>query len=338
MKVALVRGGYLNNFEAQNYVNLGRSVKITAVSSLNSLHQDFPLEIIKLTSLYDFSFPSWLANRTLGDRQILFGLKNAVKEFDIVHTADPHYYYSYQLAKLRKEKKIKYLISTSWETIPFNNESTVAKKRIKRFTIRHIDRFLCYSQRANSSLIKEGVSPKKISLIRLGVDLTKFKSKKPKKHARVRVLFAGRAVPEKGLNDLRSAIKNLNVPTKVELLVAERIPYDKMPDAYNLADIFVMPSKTTKTWEEQYGMVLLEAMASGLAIIAYRSGAIPELLGSAGVLVPEGDVAKLTKELERLVASAEKRRKLGQLARKRAELLFDSRNFGSELRALYKQV
>jgi len=344
MKVALVRGGYLNNFEGQNYATLGKSIKLTAISSLKPLHSHFRFPVIKLPSLYDLAFSTWLANRTLGDRQILFGLDNVVREYDIVHTADPHYYYSYQLAKLRKEKSIRCLISTSWETIPFNNESTHAKKTIKRFTMKHIDRFLCYSDKAKKSLIKEGVSSRKISVIRLGVDLAKFKAKSEKLKVnkrqgdKVRVLFVGRDVPEKGLADLRGSIKHLIEPERVELLVASDIPYEKMPEVYKLSDIFVMPSKTTKTWEEQYGMVLIEAMASGLPIIAYRSGAIPELLGQAGILIPEGNVRKLSKALADLVLSVDKRTKLGRLARKRAEKLFDSRRFSLEVAKLYKQV
>lgn len=341
MKVALVRGGYLNNFEGQNYASLGRSIQIAAISSLNPIHTSFPFPVIKLPSLYDTPLPNYIANRTLGDRQILFGLEKTMKEFDIVHTADSHYYYSYQLAKLRKDGKIKHLISTTWETIPFNNESTSAKKRIKRFTMKHVDRFLCYSDRAKECLIKEGVNSKKITLVNLGIDLSRFKKLKEHnahKTSKVSVLFVGRDVPEKGLSDLRDSIKHLIEPDKVKLLVAGNISYDKMPDVYRLADIFVMPSKTTKTWEEQYGMVLLEAMASGLPILAYRSGAIPELLGSAGILVPEGNIAKLTKELEALINSPSKRKKLGRLARKRAEKLFDSRKFSLEVRKLYKQV
>ena len=111
MKVALVRGGYLNNFEGQNYVKLGKSIKVTAISSLSSIHKNFKFPVIKLLSLYDFGLPTWIANRTLGDRQVLFGLGNAVKNYDVVHTADPHYYYSYQLAKLRKKE---IYLHTSW--------------------------------------------------------------------------------------------------------------------------------------------------------------------------------------------------------------------------------
>ena len=342
MKVALVRGAYLNNFEGQNYSELSNTVQVTGIASKKPIHSEFSFPVDKLLSLTDFGFPSWIANRTIGDKHYLFGLEKAVKGFDIVHTADPHYYYTYQLAMLRKQGKIKKLIATSWDTIPFNNESVEAKKRIKYFSMKYIDHFICYTNRAKKCLKAEGVNPNKITVIPLGVDLNKFKPT-PKvnsrsKSGKLRILFTGRDVVEKGLSDLRTSINQLIEEGDVELLVAGNVQYDRMPEVYRLADIFVIPSKTTKTWEEQYGMSLVEAMASGLPIVAYSSGSIPEILGSVGILVPEGSTRALKKELTNLVASSSKRLRLGNVARKRAENVYDSAAFGRRIKSFYVSV
>lgn len=342
MKIAFVRGAYLNNFEGQNFSGLPKTVKLTGISSKRPLHSVFPFPVRKLLSLTDFGVPNWLANRTIGDNQCLFGLEETVQEFDIIHTADPHYYYTYQLAKLRRSGKIKKLISTSWETIPFNNESIATKKRIKRFSMKYIDHFICYTDRAKKCLLKEGVKAQKISVIPLGVDLNTFKpAVKPSslpKNRKIRILFTGRDVPEKGLQDLRTSMTPLLEAGKVELLVAGNIPYDQMADAYRLADIFVMPSKTTETWEEQYGMSLIEAMASGLPIVAYRSGSIPEVLGKSGILVKEGDVKSFTKHLEALVYSLSTRIKLSRLSRSHAEKIYNSRIFSKQITTFYASL
>jgi glycosyltransferase involved in cell wall biosynthesis len=63
----------------------------------------------------------------------------------------------------------------------------------------------------------------------------------------------------------------------------------------NAADVVVLPSISTPQWVEQYGRVAPEAMACGCVVLAARSGALPELVGDAGFLVPEGDVAALTR-------------------------------------------
>ncbi len=332
MRIALVRGAYLNNFEMQNYHFKNKDIALTAISSKRSIHSEFPFPVIKLPSVSDLPIPHQVTNRTLGDSQLLFGLGKVVASFDIVHTADPHYYYSYQLAKQRKEHRIKRLIATSWETIPFNNESVAQKKRIKQFTMKYIDHYLCYCMQAKESLLKEGVSPSKITVIHLGVKLrTFFPSKKALSSQKLKVLFTGRNVPEKGYDDLERAVAQT-----MRMVTARHVPYEKMPEQYRHADIFVMPSKTSKTWEEQYGMSLIEALASGLPIIAYRSGSLPELLGDAGILVKEGDVRELAKQLHRLSKDANLRQKLGTMARRRAQLYFDSANTARRLQSFYE--
>lgn len=88
----------------------------------------------------------------------------------------------------------------------------------------------------------------------------------------------------------------------------------EMASFMRAADIVVVPS----LWEEQYGRVAAEAMAVGAAVVANRRGALPEILGDAGLLVPSGDVGALRAALARLLDDAEERRRLGEAAARRA--------------------
>ncbi len=103
------------------------------------------------------------------------------------------------------------------------------------------------------------------------------------------------------------------------VVTVEQKSYEEMPKVYQQADILVVPSKRIKTWEEQYGMILVEAMASGLPIIAYHSGAIPEVLNKAGLLVKEGDIDGLTDAIIKLIKDEKLREKLGRMGRERVE-------------------
>jgi len=344
IKVALVRGKYLNNFEGQNYNFNKKEIELTGISSFFPIHHNFPFPIIKLPSLADLGnnrLLKFAANRILGDSQMLFGLEKLAEKFDIFHTADPHYYYSYQLARLRKKRLIKKLIVTSWETIPFNNERIKKKREIKRFVLKQADYFICYTSKAKECLIKEGVDKRKIEVVRLGVDLDKFKIRNLKfkntsQNAKsINVLFAGRMVKEKGIDDLKKAIVNL---PDVNLIVANSINYQEMPRVYNQADILIMPSKKTKTWEEQYGMVLVEAMASGLPIVAYDTGAISEVLGETGIMVKENDIVFLIRNLKKLISDKDLRTKIGRIERKRAKLEFDSIKTNKKITEIYKKI
>ncbi len=361
IKVAFVRGKYLNNYEGQNYRFTRNKVALSAIASRFPLDAKVNFPLIKLPSLSDFDsrLTRIIANRTLGDEQILFGLKKYASEFDIFHSADPHYYYSYQLARLRQRNTIKRLLLTSWETIPFNNESVYRKRFIKQFSRKNADFFLCYTQKAKICLIKEGVDASKIKIIKLGVDIRRFQKKRNIATRNLTLLFVGRLVEEKGIRDLYEAFKKVKakklriigegpLKSKLEQLIGkddleksvtiENKNYHQMPNVYQSADIFVMPSKRTETWEEQYGMVLIEAMASGLPIIAYNTGAIGENLENTGILIRENDVNGLARGVMRLIQDETLRLKLGTMGRKRAEEIFDSRKFAKEIVNLYEAL
>ncbi len=344
IKVALVRGKYLNNFEGQNYLFDQKKIKLTAISSYWPINKNFPFPVIRLFSPADLQNifflekpVKFLLNRILGDSQLLLGLENLYRDFDIFHTADPHYFYSYQLAKLRAQNKISKLIATSWETIPFNNESVPQKKFIKKFTQRNIDFFICYTQKAKECLIKEGVPEEKIAVVKLGVDLKKFRppDQKPKS-ATAQILFVGRAVDEKGINDLKKAIKGLKANLKI--VKFGTLDYSAMPKIYQKADLLIFPSKKTKTWEEQYGMVLVEAMASALPIVAYDSGAIKEVVGEAGILVPENNLQQLALKVKYLTDNKKQRLKIGKMGRRRAEKYYDARKTSQALKKIYETI
>lgn len=367
INAALVRGAYLNNFEGQNYLFKNTSVLLTGISSLLPIHKTFPFNVIRLPSVADIPFFQreirFVSNRIIGDSQILFGLEKYSSLFDIFHTADPHYYYSYQLAKLRNKNKIKKLIVTSWETIPFNNEIIPIKKKNKYFVLNNADHFLCYTERAKECLIREGVEISKISVINLGVDLSVFNKTSNKKNGYTTILFVGRLVEEKGIMDVYEVfkklyMKNKNIRLRIlgngtlkhkltkrivsdnlnDFISIETSTYKQIPEVYKESDIFILPSKSTNKWEEQYGMVFVEAMASGLPIVTYDTGAIKEIVGESGIICKENDMQTLYRSLHALITDKNKRLKIGTMGRRRAEEKFDSRIAAKKILELYKSV
>ena len=73
---------------------------------------------------------------------------------------------------------------------------------------------------------------------------------------------------------------------------------DDLARRYRSFDVVAVPSVDTPGWSEQFCRVAVEAMASGVPVIASRAGALPEVLGSAGVLVAPGDAGALGAALE----------------------------------------
>lgn len=365
MKISFIRGAYLNNFEGQNF-----NLPITGYSSLFPLDVNVPFPLVRLPSIADLQeIPflekpiKYMANRTLGDSQILFGLEKNIIDSDIVHIADPHYYYSYQAAQLKEKGKVKKLVSTWWETIPFNNESTKAKKRIKKYTMNKVDMFVCYTEQAKKCLLTEGINTQRIKVIPLGVDLHAFTPDLKRKEKRLTILFVGRLVEEKGVLDLYEAFKIIvrnvqhatlrivgagpleNTIRKLiqkdgfqDIATIGHKSYQEMPDIFKQADILCVPSKKIKTWEEQLGMVFIEAMASGVPIVSYDTGVIKSIVEKGGIIVSENDTSGIAAAITQLIEGKELRHKIGTIGRERAELLFDAKKTAMQMSELYEQL
>ncbi len=214
MRIAFIRGAFLNNFELANYKYLNKNQRITLFSSLYPLDRKFPFECQKLlspTDLPEFPGKFSLLNRIFGDVHKLFGLEKQLTGFDIGHYAENYYYYTYQ-ALIAKHKDLKKkVVSTIWENITYNNEGIPFRKKIKKLAYRDVDKFLCVSGQAKKALIKEGVNPEKIEVVYPGVDPERFSYQIPRKTFKnvVNLLFVGRLVKEKGIYDLFEAFKNI---------------------------------------------------------------------------------------------------------------------------------
>lgn len=340
--IHIIRANHANMYELQNYVGLD-------VDVITSRH---PLTLITLphtalwspTDLLHFPYRKQIMNRLFGGEQWLLGLNNYLHKYtdesihrNVVHTAETYTPYTHQAVQLRKSGIIKKLVCTCWETIPHANEKFARVRKWKKVAYEYVDIFHTPTKRAKQALISEGVDPKKIVVIPYGVDLSVFhpsdlqgqalKDQKPV------VLTVARKVPEKGLDIHREVARQLS--DIAEFRWVDSASYCDIPAIYNSADIFFLPSQSTSTWEEQYGMSLIEAMACGLPIVTSTSGAIPEVVGDAGIKLREFDVDKMVKTLRDLIQNPEKRRELSRLSLARAKSFYDSKKISKHLSKLY---
>jgi len=93
---------------------------------------------------------------------------------------------------------------------------------------------------------------------------------------------------------------------------------EELPAVYRRFDVLAIPSLETPGWIEQFGRVAVEAMASGVPVVASDSGSLPEVVGDAGLLVPPGDAVALAEALRGLAADPARRAALSSRARERA--------------------
>ncbi len=103
-------------------------------------------------------------------------------------------------------------------------------------------------------------------------------------------------------------------------------------------DVVVLPSRTTPVWKEQLGRVLLEAMASQVPVVGSNSGAIPEVIGEAGLIFPEGDAAALADCLQRLQAAPSLRQELAERGYRRVQTYYSQVCLARRTADLYRQL
>jgi len=98
---------------------------------------------------------------------------------------------------------------------------------------------------------------------------------------------------------------------------APAVPYAGVPDVLRSMKVLVLPSLPTSHWVEQFGRVLIEAMACGTPVVASRSGEIPEVLGEGGILVEPGNETELTRAIEGLLRNPSRHATLAAAGRAR---------------------
>lgn len=272
-----------------------------------------------------------LAALAAGDRYL--GLEQALAGAAVVHGAELGVPYSHGPALLKERLGFR-LVLTVWETIPFGDAYRRFRGRRQRHeTIPRVDLFLAATERARRGLELEGAPAGRILVSPPGIDTARFTPTDPP--AAHLVLSVGRLVWEKGHQDLLRALawlrregctaraeivgagpeeKRLHAHAR-DLGVADAVawrraaPYDDMPGVFAQASCFVLASLPTPAWEEQFGMVLAEAAAAALPIVAADSGAIPEVLRGEAALYPAGDWRALAEALRPILERPPERRR-----------------------------
>ena len=173
-------------------------------------------------------------------------------------------------------------------------------------------------------------------VITYGVDTEAFRRRPAGERSNrpLTVGYIGRMLPGKGLNVLADALRMMKGEAWRLLVVgdgSEREPFEqrlraaglreraeftgavnfaRMPEYFHRVDVMIIPTETTKRIREQFGRVIVEAMASGVPVIGSTCGAIPEVIGEAGLIFPEGDAAALAGALRRMLADEDLRKRL----------------------------
>lgn len=294
------------------------------------------------------------------------GLARHIRSFrpDIVHVdEEPYNLASWHAVQLARRAGARTLFFT-WQNLyrryppPF--------RWIEQYCFRSVDRAIAGNAEAVDVLRRKGFDKPVDVIPQFGVDPEVFRplasdSPLPQGEGVFRIGYVGRLVEQKGILDLLEAAAGLQGDFRLTLVgagplqsdiesrarrlgIGERlqiiagVPSREMPALYHQMDALVLPSRTRPNWKEQFGRALAEAMACAVPVVGSSSGEIPNVVGEAGLLFPEGDVDALRLQLAKLQASPQLRRSLGERGRTRVLERFTQASVARQTHRAYREM
>lgn len=278
----------------------------------------------------------------------------------IVHIDEEPYNLATYLAMRAARRVGAKVIFFSWQNL--NRGYPPPFAWMERAVLRHADYAIVGNREAEGVWRAKGYQGPLAVIPQFGVDPAVFcPPEQPETRPRFVIGYAGRLVPEKGVDTLIHAAALLpgswllriagsgpeerslshvagllNIGGGVEFVPP--IPSTQMPAFYQGLDVLVLPSRTMPNWKEQFGRVLVEAMACGVPVIGAATGAIPEVIGDTGLLFPEGDQHALRDQLLRLMADPTLRRALGLAGRRRVLEHFTQAHIAARTVEVYRAL
>lgn len=236
-------------------------------------------------------------------------------------------------------------------------------RMMEQQVLRGVDYALMGNQEAAMVWQRKGYTRPYRVIPQFGVDTDHFSPPPPPATDAVFTIGAAnrRLTAEKGVDLLLQAVANLPGAWQVriagegparpsleqlarELHIADRVLFDGPVSSAEMAaylqqlDVLVLSSRTTPRWKEQFGRVLIEAMACEVVVVGSDSGEIPHVIGEAGLLFAEDDVAGLQAHLQRLMQTEGLRKQYGRDGRARVLAHYSQQQIAAQTVAAYREI
>jgi len=339
---------------------MGRPLRFTQVAGDRQAHWTFTSNVFSPGDGARYLYDPVRVNSILGEFKP-----------DLIHVEEEPWSLSLgELSLFSRFKKIKTIFFT-WENLEIPRSPW--QMMVQKISYRQAEMALAGSSGAKKILEKTGFRKRIEVLAQFGADTARFHPVAPEKREQLRshydldgfvVGFVGRFTASKGVGVLLRAAKELKealpqvtfllvsttlFPKKFSdladdlgvrscLRVADSIPHEAIPEYMQSMDALVLPSITTPTWKEQFGRVLPEAMACRVPVIGSSSGAIPEVVGEAGLIFEEGNAHDLAEKISSLVNNGKLRLSLAQSGFDRVRQEYSFEIIAERTYRIYKDI
>lgn len=234
---------------------------------------------------------------------------------------------------------------------------------IERASLRRVAAVYPCSEAAGEILVEKGFQGI-VRQLDLGVETDEFarihRSTANSRSGRITIGYVGRLEERKGVHVALDALALLPDTFHLEIVgdgpfgeelhqqverlqLGSRVTFrghvrrENLPNIYAGFDVAVVPSQTRSNWVEQFGRVAVEIMAAGIPLLVSDSGSLAEVVGGAGIVVPEADIERWAAELERVGSDSSLRTAMGTAGVERSKR-FSWTHVAEQQHALYEAV
>ena len=280
---------------------------------------------------------------------------------DVVHIdEEPYNFATFHALRLARRIDARALWFT-WQNL--NRRYPLPFRMLERYNLHHADYAIAGSEGAEAVWREKGYTGPMTVIPQFGVAPDMFVPRSDRRDpARGFVIgYVGRLVPEKGVDLLLEAVSDLAGIWRLHIVgkgpqqsslesmarrlgVGDRVTFEgalpslRMPAFYRELDALVLPSRSQPNWVEQFGRVLIEAMACGVPVIGSDCGEIPHVIGEAGLIFPEGETLALRECLTRLMREPGLWAELSRRGRERVLEHFTQAEIAARTVAVYREL
>lgn len=325
---------------------------------LNFLHPDIDAHFVDLLQSFDPHVVHCHNLVGLSVRLPILAQENGVR---VVCTLHDYWGFCLRNTLVRRDGKSCGDISRCRECLPRTDLPLRLRKDLIELALDHVDMFLMPSEYLARRYALAGVAPERIRVLPNGIDVMRFTpTDRRDRHEPVRLSYVGHFGAHKGVDTLLAALPLLRAKHDFRLSLVGQgpaeeayraqleangmadhvefrgaIPPAEMPEFYRRTDILILPS----VWNENQPVCIMEAMASGVPVVASRRGGIPELItdGDNGLLFQSGDASDLAAAVGRMIAEPDRAIAMGVRGRARIQHQTYDRQAGIQLE-LYREL
>lgn len=289
------------------------------------------------------------------------GERLAAIQPDILHIDEEPYNLATWLAWRQAQKHGAKSLFFSWQNI--KKKYPFPFKQMEAQVLQGIDYALLGNQDAVAVWQSKGYTGPFQVVPQFGVDPELYNPPPKRDHGRGFIIGAAnrRLVPEKGVDLLIRAAAGLpgiwrlhiagDGPSRPsleqlarDLGIGDRVFFDgpissaQMPTYLQQLDVLVLSSRTQSNWKEQFGRILVEAMACEVAVIGANSGEIPNVIAEAGLIFEEDDAEDLRTNLLKLMRDESLRQDVGRRGRARILENYTQQQIAAQTVAVYRDM